>query len=176
MTTVVAVGVPAAYKGKEPMSRSMDDPSLATETSVAARPPRPSPASDDSIVAGTGRGFHRARGRHARVVIRKVGPWSVFRFSLLFYLCIMLVFLGAFVILYGVLEVIGAVSSITRLIRDLFADQSFEIHGGWLFTRGLGVGLVMVVVWSLINVFVAFLYNLISDVVGGIEITLAERR
>ena len=34
----------------------------------------------------------------------------------------------------------------------------------------------MVVVWSLINVFVAFLYNLISDLVGGIEITLAERR
>jgi hypothetical protein len=34
----------------------------------------------------------------------------------------------------------------------------------------------MVVVWSLINVFVVFLYNLISDLVGGVEITLAERR
>ncbi len=34
----------------------------------------------------------------------------------------------------------------------------------------------MVVVWSLINVFVAVLYNLIADLVGGIEVTLAERR
>jgi hypothetical protein len=37
-------------------------------------------------------------------------------------------------------------------------------------------GAVMVVVWSLINVFVVFLYNLISDVIGGIEVTLSERR
>jgi hypothetical protein len=34
----------------------------------------------------------------------------------------------------------------------------------------------MVVVWSLINLMVAFLYNLISDVVGGVEITLAEKK
>ena len=30
-------------------------------------------------------------------------------------------------------------------------------------------------VWSVINVFVAFLYNLISDIVGGVEVTLAEK-
>ena len=34
----------------------------------------------------------------------------------------------------------------------------------------------MVVLWSLINVFVVVLYNLISDIVGGVEVTLAERR
>jgi hypothetical protein len=28
----------------------------------------------------------------------------------------------------------------------------------------------------LINVFVALLYNLISDIVGGVEVTLSERR
>jgi len=71
---------------------------------------------------------------------------------------------------------IGALDSLTRLIRDLFADQSFEIHGGWLFTRGLSIGLVLVLLWTLINVFIVFLYNLLSDVVGGIEVTLSERR
>ncbi|MGE5459475.1 MAG: DUF3566 domain-containing protein [Solirubrobacterales bacterium] len=114
--------------------------------------------------------------RHARVVIRKVGPWSVFKMSLIFYVCVMLVILGAGVILYGMLGAIGALDSTQRLIRDLFADQSFVINGQWLFSRGLAIGLGMVVVWSLINVFIAFLYNLISDLVGGIEVTLAERR
>jgi hypothetical protein len=117
-----------------------------------------------------------ARSRRARVVLRKVEPWSVFKISLLFYLCVMVVIIGAMMILYAILGAIGALDSLTRLIRDLFADQSFEIHGGWLFTRGLSIGLVLVLLWTLINVFVVFLYNLLSDVVGGIEVTLSERR
>jgi Transmembrane domain of unknown function (DUF3566) len=121
-------------------------------------------------------GVKRTRQRMARVVVRKVGPWSIFKLSLFFYLCVMLVVLGAFTMLYLVLGAIGALDSVTRLIRDLFADQSFRIHGAWLLGRAFVVGLAMVVLWSLINVFVTFLYNLISDVVGGVEITLAEKR
>jgi hypothetical protein len=117
-----------------------------------------------------------ARSRKARVVLRKVEPWSVFKISFFFYLCVMVVILGAMMILYAILGAIGALDSLTRLIRDLFADQSFEIHGGWLFTRGLSIGLVLVVLWTLINVFIVFLYNLLSDVVGGVEVTLSERR
>lgn len=120
--------------------------------------------------------FGRARTRQARVVVRKVGPWSVLKFSFLFYLCVMAVIIGAMVILYGIVGALGALDSITRLIRDLFADPKFEIHGDWLFSRGVMIGFAMVVLWTLINVFVAFLYNLISDIVGGIEVTLSERR
>ena len=118
----------------------------------------------------------KPKTRQARVVIRKVGPWSVLKLSVLFYLCIMTVIVGAFVILYGLLDAIGALDSVTRLIRDLFADPTFEIHADWLLTRGVLIGLAMVVLWSLINLFVAFLYNLISDIVGGVEVTLSERR
>jgi len=109
-------------------------------------------------------------------VLRKVGPWSVLKISFLFYLCVMVVILGAMMILYAILGAMGALDSLTRLIRDLFADQSFEINGGWLFSRGLSIGLALVVLWTLINVFIVFLYNLLSDVVGGIEVTLSERR
>jgi hypothetical protein len=128
------------------------------------RPPAPAPSK------------RSPRTRQARVVVRKLGPWSVLKISFLFYVCVLIVFLGAMVILYGVLGAIGALDSLTRLIRDLFADQSFEIHGDWLFTRGLAIGFGLVVLWTLINVFVVFLYNLLSDIVGGIEVTLSERR
>lgn len=152
------------------MSQPVEQPS---------RTPRATPSAVGSATrapADPGRRARKGQRRHARVVIRKVGPWSVFKMSLIFYFCLMLVLLGAGVILYGMLGAIGALDSTTRLIRDLFADQSFVINGRWLFSRGLAIGLAMVVVWSLINVFVAFLYNLISDLVGGIEVTLAERR
>jgi hypothetical protein len=133
-------------------------------------------AADPSVPKAKPKRFGRPRARQARVVLRKVGPWSVLKLSFLFYLCVMVVIMGALLILYGVLDAIGALTSVTDLIRDLFADQTFEIHGEWLFTRGVLIGLGMVVLWSLINLFVAFLYNLLSDIVGGIEVTLSERR
>ena len=136
-----------------------------------ARTTRPAPAE-----RGRSRRSSPARSRQAKVVLRKVGPWSVLKISFLFYLCVMVVILGAMMILYAILGAIGALDSLTRLIRDLFADQSFEINGGWLFSRGLSIGLALVVLWTLINVFIVFLYNLLSDVVGGIEVTLSERR
>jgi hypothetical protein len=139
-------------------------------------PPAPAPAGAPARAERGRAEPSPARSRQARVVLRKVGPWSVVKISFLFYLCVMLVIVGAMMILYAILGAIGALDSVTRLIRDLFADQSFEIHGGWLFSRGLSIGLALVVLWTLINVFIVFLYNLLSDIVGGIEVTLSERR
>lgn len=157
----------------------MNDP--ADQATVAA-PTTPPTGAEPTVPTGVPPSTHRVErskpqgSRQARVVVRKLGPWSVLKLSFLFYLCVMAVFLGAMVILYGILSAVGALDSLTRLIRDLFADQSFEIHGDWLFTRGLAIGLGMVVLWTLVNVFVVFLYNLLSDIVGGIEVTLSERR
>jgi transmembrane protein DUF3566 len=151
-------------------------PPTRTTTTTQPAPPKapvaPSPQADG------GRGWRRAkaRSRQARVVVRKVRPWSVLKVSFFFYLCIWGVIVGAMVILYGVLAAIGALDSVEKLIRELFADKTFQINGDWLFSRGIMIALGMVVLWTLINVFVALLYNLISDVVGGVEVTLSERR
>ena len=114
------------------------------------------------------------RTRQTRVVLRKISPWSVFRFSVLFYFCLMLVLLLAGTLLYFLLGLTGVLDSVTRLVQELFADQGFVISGLWLFLRGFGFGLVSVVLWSVVNLFGAVLYNLIADIVGGIEITLGD--
>lgn len=153
----------------------MSDPAGQTSLSMQTRP-----RTGKSVPEGDGGGgrprFRRPRSRQARVVIRKVAPWSVLKVSLLFYVCIMVVILGALIILYGVLGAIGAVQNVEDFIRETLPDKTFRINGEWLFTRGIALGLFMVVVWTLINVFVALLYNLLSDIVGGIEVTLSERR
>lgn len=169
---MVAVGPVAAYKG--PMSEPAGPAPMVTEAPPGSG--TDAPGQEPAKAPAKPKRSPRPRSRQARVVIRKLGPWSVLRLSILFYLCVMTVIIGAFVILYGVLDAIGALDSVTRLIRDLFADQTFEIHTDWLLTRGVLIGLAMVVLWSLINLFVAFLYNLISDIVGGVEVTLSERR
>jgi hypothetical protein len=153
----------------------MDEPGLATERTAAGAATAP-PAAEvvAAIPAGIARP-PRKRPRQTRVVLRKVGPWSVFKFSLIFYLCVMTVILLALAMLYGILGAMGALEHVTEFARNLFADKSFSIHGGWIFARLTVLGLFMIVIWSLINVFIAFLYNLISDVIGGIDVTLSER-
>ena len=118
-----------------------------------------------------------AAPRRTRVVVRKVGPWSVLKFSLIFYLCVMLIILFAFYILYSVLDALGTLDSMIKLLVDFsLVNKGFELHTGWIFARLFSFGLVLGVLWSILNVFAGLLYNLISDVVGGIEVTLAEKR
>jgi hypothetical protein len=139
-------------------------------------PPAPAPAEARARAVRGRAKPSRARSRQARVVLRKVDPWSVLKISFVFYLCMMVVILGALMILYGILGAMGVLDTATEFLVDLGFGDDFQVHGNWLFSRGLAIGLVLVVLWTLINVFIVFLYNLLSDVVGGIEVTLSERR
>ncbi len=118
-----------------------------------------------------------ARGR-IRVVVRRIEPWSVLKVSLLFYFCIMLIVLAGLGILYMILSAIGVLDSLAEFVGSLgFGDRSapFQFNGFWIFSRLFLVGVIGVVAWSIVNLCVAFLYNLISDIVGGIQISLTER-
>jgi Transmembrane domain of unknown function (DUF3566) len=120
----------------------------------------------------------RTAARRTKVVIRRVDPWSVLKFSLLFYFCLMLVFLFALLMLYWLLGVIGVLDSAARVLSDVGfgGEAGFEFHSYWIFSRLFLIGLAGVIVWSLVNLLISVLYNLISDVVGGVQVTLAERR
>jgi len=116
--------------------------------------------------------------RRTRVMVKRVGPWSVFKFSLLFYFCVMVILLVALTILYNILSAVGVVDSIAGFVDQIVYNNKkvFHINGFWLFSRAFAVGLVMVVFWSLVKLLVTFMYNLIADLVGGFELTLTERR
>jgi hypothetical protein len=121
----------------------------------------------------------REQIRKTRVVVRRVGPISVLKLSLIFYFCLMLIVFGGLLILYGIMLATGAIDKTAEVIGNLgFAPASgtFEINGSWLFTRIFVIGCGMVVVAAIINLFVAFLYNLLADVLGGLEVTLAEKK
>jgi hypothetical protein len=129
--------------------------------------------------------------RRTRVEVRRIGPLSVLKFSLIFYFCVFLVIYLALAIIWGILSASGAIDSLEQLLGDIFPSEAalsptrelstgdappLEIVTGQLFTWLFIAGCVGVAIWSCINVFVAIMYNLISDIVGGIEVTLADRR
>lgn len=124
-------------------------------------------------------GVRRPTARKVRVVIRRINPWSVLKMSLLFYFCLMLVVLVGLGILYGVLDSLGILDTTEDLLSELgFGEGTggFEFNAGYIFRTLLLIGLISTGLWAALTVFVAFLYNLIADLVGGIEVTLTERR
>ena len=112
--------------------------------------------------------------RRTRVVVKKVAPWSVFRFYLLYNFCVMLVVLFGLTIIYNIVGALGVLHSTEKFLRQFW--NSFHFNGAWLFTRAFAIGVVMVVFWSLVKLTTAFMYNLISDLVGGFEVTLTEQK
>ena len=109
-----------------------------------------------------------------RRVIRGVDAWTVMRFSFLFYGSMLVVFLVAGTLLWTAASAVGAVRSVEKLVRDYFALASFRIQAWTLLKASLIGGLVLVLIGTGVNVLLALVYNLTSDVVGGVEVTVLD--
>jgi hypothetical protein len=114
-----------------------------------------------------------AADRRARLVLRRLDPWSVLKFSLLFYLCLMLVGLLVFAVVWFVLVNMGVFDEITKFAANFSLSVSFP--AGKVFRWYILVGVLGVVVWSVVTVLLTLVFNLINDISGGIEVVLAER-
>ena len=172
----------------EPMPE-LDD-GLVDELAPPLEPATPAePAWPQTVVgARTALRLPRRGARRTRVEIRRISPFSVLKFSVIFYFCVFLVLYLALAIIWAILSASGVVGALEQLIGYLFPPASptgevstrgappVEIDTGQVFTWLFLVGCVGVVIWSLINVFLTVMYNLISDIVGGVEVTLADRR
>jgi hypothetical protein len=113
------------------------------------------------------------RLRRGRIAIRKVDPWAVMKFSLVFYFCMLVVVMLVVGIIFTALKAFGVIDNIQKLLRDL--DFFVTITGGVIFRWVFLLGLAGTVIASVVTMFMAFLYNLIADVVGGIELVVTER-
>ena len=94
--------------------------------------------------------------------------------SLCFYLTALIVLLTTGMILWWIASAVGAVHNIEDFVGDLLSDPKFHFLS-WEVLRGATiVGLVMVCVLVVITVLAAAFYNLFSELVGGLEVTVVE--
>ncbi len=107
-----------------------------------------------------------------RRVVRRVDPWTVLRFSAVFYASMLLVGLVAGFLLWVVAASTGVMDNIEQFVKELFAFDSFELDGGTALRTGVVGGVILVLVGTGASVMMAVFYNLTADVVGGIEVTV----
>jgi hypothetical protein len=119
----------------------------------------------------------RARGpRRARLQLRNVNAWTVFRFSCVLAVFLFLVWIIVIMLLFGVLDAAGAVKSINDSVTTINGPGSHGVvTGGRVFVYGLIIGAVNAVLFIALATIGSIVYNLCADLVGGVEVTLSER-
>lgn len=113
--------------------------------------------------------------RRVRRTLRHVDPVSVLKLSLVFYGVFLIVWLVIAAILFAMIEATGIFETIEGLSRDFALGLKVNIDLFFVERWAFLMGLTFAIVASLVNVALAFLYNLAADTIGGIEMTFVEK-
>lgn len=169
------------------MSTTAEEP-ITQQTASAPTIDVPVPSSPPATTPNRTERITRSRRpmssgpRRTKVTVRRFGVVSVLKFSLIFSFCAMLTIWLALLMIYLVLEAGGVMDSIGKWLGQLSGAEEgtkgytpVEIDGRVIFTYLFLGGCVVAGAWALVTTFASVIYNLIADMVGGIEVTLAER-
>jgi Transmembrane domain of unknown function (DUF3566) len=121
----------------------------------------------------------RARGPvRASMQIRRIDPWSALKVSLLLSVALFFVWMIAVAFLYLVLGGMGVWAKLNSNVGDLLNNTSGSagelVSSGTIFGGAVLIGLVNIVLLTAMATIGAFIYNLATDLIGGIEVTLAD--
>jgi hypothetical protein len=114
------------------------------------------------------------RLRRGRLAVRKIDPWAVLKFSLVFYFCMMLIFILGLGIIFAALKAFGVIDNFEKFLGNL-VGSTVSITGGAIFKWCFLIGIGWTIIATAVTTFMSFMYNLIADVVGGIELLVTER-
>ncbi|WP_348727741.1 DUF3566 domain-containing protein [uncultured Mycolicibacterium sp.] len=156
-----------------PMPRPAQQRKPAERPGGEQRPPQP----NKGVQVATRQ--HKGPVR-ASMQIRRIDPWSTLKVSLLLSVALFFVWMIAVAFLYLVLGGMGVWTKLNSNVGDLLTSASGASGGelvssGTIFGGAALIGLVNIVLLTAAATIGAFIYNLTTDLVGGVEVTLADR-
>ncbi|GAA4677887.1 hypothetical protein GCM10023263_11150 [Phytohabitans rumicis] len=119
--------------------------------------------------------------RRAKLNVKRIDPWSVMKFSFAVSLVLFIVVIVATSVLYLALDAMGVFESVNSSLADLVnagggeTASTFRITAKGVIGTSALIGAVNVVLFTALATLGAFIYNVCADLVGGVELTLAER-
>jgi hypothetical protein len=120
-------------------------------------------------------------GRHANLVIARLEPWSVMKFSFLISLVAWVILFVAVTLLYYALSGLGVFAAIQRTLESVTSSQQSPgvSLAAWtsasrVLVYTMLIGAVDIILITALSTIGAVIYNLVTHLGGGIEITLKE--
>jgi hypothetical protein len=117
--------------------------------------------------------------RTVRLSMAAVDPWSVLKLAFLLSVAIGVALVVASVVLWSVLDGMGVFTDVNKVLADIGGTQSrldvYDYVGfGRVVSLSTVLGVVNVVLITALSTLGAFLYNLASSLVGGLNVTLTD--
>jgi transmembrane protein DUF3566 len=124
--------------------------------------------------------------RRARLNLKRIDPWSVMKFAFAVSVVLFIVVVVATSVLYLSLDAMGVWAEVNKSLESLVnttgggtgaaaAGTGFRITAWGVIGTSMLIGAVNVVLFTALATLGAFIYNVCADLVGGVELTLAER-
>lgn len=138
----------------------------------ASRSPRRTPgAASPSEAAPQG-------PRRVRLTLARLDPFSVMKLSFLAAIAIGIATVIAVILLWNLVEAIGLWGQIDQLGRDLNGGDPLPFMEFFSFSKmtsyGTIVAVVNVVIITALGTLLAFLYNLVAALLGGLKMTFTD--
>ena len=116
----------------------------------------------------------RPQWAQSRRTVRHLNVWTVAKVSLAFYFMLLVAVVIASVLLWYIADAFGSIDSIEKSVKTLFDLKSFTIHPRSVAIYTSIGGGVLAVCGTFANILAALMYNLISDLVGGIRFDVVD--
>jgi hypothetical protein len=167
--------------GSLPSPVEPDETRVQPAVDAGHAPPAPAQPSRPTAVSAGPRSVGR-RTRKARLRLSRIDPWSVMKTSFLFSIAFGIMFWFATYVVWSVIGASGLFDAVNGILQNLLSnpnDQTqIRIEDFVNTNKVLGVAALIavfnVVLLTAIGTLTAFLYNLSANILGGLELTLAE--
>ncbi|GAB3867061.1 hypothetical protein GCM10027610_120580 [Dactylosporangium cerinum] len=157
-------------------TQALNAPAAAPAVSGSARVTEAVRAARKTVSSAVGRG-----PRRARLHLKRIDPWSVMKFAFAVSFVLFVVVIVATSVLYLALDAMDVFNSVNKALADIVsstggqADSTFRITAKGVIGGAALLGVVNVVLFTALATLGSFIYNVCADLVGGIELTLAEK-
>ncbi|CCG01020.1 DUF3566 domain-containing protein [Blastococcus saxobsidens] len=176
-----AAGAPPAAAAPPPVPAPGSPAAGGTASAAKPATEATGPATGPTSATKPARGRQAGRGpRRARLQLRHIDTWSALKISLVLSIALFFIWMVAVGLLYLVLNGLGVFEAVNDLFGQIGSASGAESSGdvltpGVIFWGAAVIGAINVVLLTALCTVGTFIYNLCSDLVGGLEVTLSER-